>query len=47
MSDLKEGDLAPAIEASDENGELITLEEYTGKHSSSMKRGMLKRLLRK
>ena len=31
MSDLKEGDLAPAIRASDENGELITLEEYRGK----------------
>lgn len=28
MSDLKEGDLAPAIEASDENREFITLEEY-------------------
>jgi peroxiredoxin Q/BCP len=31
MSVLKEGDLAPAIEAKDENGELITLEEYRGK----------------
>ncbi len=31
MSDLKEGDLAPAIKASDENGEIITLEEYRGK----------------
>jgi thioredoxin-dependent peroxiredoxin len=31
MSDLKEGDLAPAIRASDENGELITLEAYKGK----------------
>jgi peroxiredoxin Q/BCP len=31
MSDLKEGDLAPAIKASDENGEPITLEEYRGK----------------
>ena len=31
MSDLKEGDLAPAIEAKDENGELVTLEEYRGK----------------
>jgi thioredoxin-dependent peroxiredoxin len=31
MSELKEGDLAPAIRASDENGELITLEEYRGK----------------
>jgi len=30
MSVLKEGDLAPAIEAKDENGELITLEEYRG-----------------
>ena len=31
MSDLKEGDLAPAIKASDENGKEITLEEYRGK----------------
>ena len=31
MSDLKEGDLAPAIKALDENGEEITLEEYRGK----------------
>jgi len=31
MSDLKIGDLAPAIKASDENGEMITLEEYRGK----------------
>ena len=31
MSVLKEGDLAPAIEAKDENGEIITLEEYKGK----------------
>ena len=31
MSVLKEGDLAPAIEAKDENGELVTLEEYRGK----------------
>lgn len=31
MSELKEGDLAPAIKATDENGELITLEEYRGK----------------
>ena len=31
MSELKEGDLAPAINASDENGDLITLEEYRGK----------------
>ena len=31
MSVLKEGDLAPAIKAKDENGELITLEEYRGK----------------
>ena len=31
MAELKEGDLAPAIEARDENGELITLEEYRGK----------------
>jgi len=31
MSDLKEGDLAPAIEASDENGELISLADYRGK----------------
>lgn len=31
MSDLKEGDLAPAINAVDENGELITLEKYRGK----------------
>ena len=31
MSDLKVGDLAPAIKASDENGEIITLEEYRGK----------------
>ena len=31
MAELKEGDLAPAIKARDENGELITLEEYKGK----------------
>ena len=31
MSELKAGDLAPAIKASDENGELITLEDYRGK----------------
>ena len=31
MSDLKEGDLAPAIKASDENGELISLADYRGK----------------
>lgn len=31
MSKLKEGDLAPAIKATDEKGELITLEEYRGK----------------
>ncbi|MEA3462415.1 MAG: thioredoxin-dependent thiol peroxidase [Bacteroidota bacterium] len=31
MPVLKEGDLAPAIRATDENGELITLEEYRGK----------------
>ena len=31
MSILKEGDLAPAIEAVDQNGEKITLEEYRGK----------------
>jgi peroxiredoxin Q/BCP len=31
MSDLKEGDLAPVINAVDENGELITLEQYRGK----------------
>ena len=31
MSELKEGDLAPAIKARDENGVLITLEEYRGK----------------
>ena len=31
MSKLKEGDLAPAIEAVDQNGEKITLEEYRGK----------------
>jgi len=31
MSDLKAGDLAPAIKASDEKGEMITLEEYRGK----------------
>jgi len=31
MSKLKEGDSAPAIKARDENGELITLEEYRGK----------------
>lgn len=31
MSVLKEGDLAPAINARDENGEMITLEEYRGK----------------
>ncbi len=31
MSILKEGDLAPAINAVDQNGERITLEEYKGK----------------
>jgi peroxiredoxin Q/BCP len=31
MSKLKEGDLAPAISAVDQNGEKITLEEYRGK----------------
>jgi len=31
MSKLKEGDLAPAIEAVDQQGERITLEEYRGK----------------
>ncbi len=31
MSKLKEGDLAPAFEAVDQNGEKITLEEYRGK----------------
>jgi len=31
MPDLKEGDLAPAIKARDQNGEKITLEEYRGK----------------
>lgn len=31
MSDLKEGDLAPAIKGKDENGELVTLKEYRGK----------------
>lgn len=31
MSKLKEGDLAPAIHAADQNGEKITLEEYRGK----------------
>jgi peroxiredoxin Q/BCP len=31
MKDLKEGDLAPAIKAIDENGKMITLEEYRGK----------------
>ena len=31
MSELKEGDLAPAITARDEKGELITLKEYRGK----------------
>ena len=31
MPELKEGDLAPAINATDENGELITLEDYRGK----------------
>lgn len=31
MPTLKEGDLAPAIEAVDHNGEKITLEEYRGK----------------
>jgi peroxiredoxin Q/BCP len=31
MPELKEGDLAPAINATDENGEEITLEEYRGK----------------
>ena len=31
MSKLNEGDLAPAIEAVDQNGEKITLEEFKGK----------------
>ena len=31
MSKLKEGELAPAIKAVDQNGEKITLEEYRGK----------------
>jgi peroxiredoxin Q/BCP len=31
MSKLKEGDLAPAINGVDQNGEKITLEEYRGK----------------
>lgn len=31
MPKLKEGDLAPAITARDQNGEEITLEEYRGK----------------
>jgi len=31
MKDLKEGDLAPAINSIDENGKAITLEEYKGK----------------
>jgi len=31
MSVLKEGDLAPAINARDENGEMVTLEEFKGK----------------
>ena len=31
MPKLKEGDLAPAISARDQDGELITLEEYRGR----------------
>lgn len=31
MPELKKGDLAPAISARDQNGELITLEEFRGK----------------
>lgn len=31
MPELKEGELAPAISARDQNGELITLEEYRGR----------------
>lgn len=31
MSELKEGDLAPAIDAFDQEGKKITLEEYRGK----------------
>ena len=31
MPELKEGDLAPAISARDQDGEAITLEEYRGK----------------
>jgi len=31
MPELKEGDLAPAITAKDQNGKTITLEEYRGK----------------
>ena len=30
MPELKEGDLAPAISARDQNGEVITLKEYRG-----------------
>lgn len=31
MPELKEGDLAPSIKAVDQNGELITLDDYRGK----------------
>ena len=31
MPELKEGDLAPTIEAVDQSGEMITLKEYRGK----------------
>jgi len=31
MPKLKEGDIAPAIAAKDQNGELVTLEQYKGK----------------
>ena len=31
MADLKEGDLAPAIDSVDQDGKKITLEEYRGK----------------
>ena len=31
MPELKEGDLAPAIEAVDQSGDMITLKEYRGK----------------
>ena len=32
MSELKEGDKAPAFSATDQNGNVVTLDQYTGKN---------------